>query len=440
MAGVRPAVLDSAMRLGVSAAVVATVAIVGISLVVWGGRGFPELPMSFVRGPLGVIELALLALVYTLVGAFMVGRVPRFLVGGSLVLIGIGVALHLPANLLVDQARAAFQPVAPPLLLFVWALSSLVVPMASALIALLVMVLPDGRLPSRRWRLVVVSTVTGLILLALGSALTPSGLIWFPTLPNPLPIPSSMGSVATVGRVAGVGLLALGLLLAALCLVGRYWAGDRELRLQLRWVLAGCLLWAIALAALLLSRYLLPVTDAYGTAFVHVAAFASLAVPIAILLATIRYHLFGAEVFVSRTLVYLPLMAICAGVYAAGVALSQRLFVEATGNTSDVAIVLATLLAAGAFMPVRRWLETMVDRHVTTGSVAQPSGARVDVGVEQAALAEQAAVLTARLADIERRLAEIRSTAPLDRGAEVGEPGVGGSGWPAGRRARSVGD
>jgi hypothetical protein len=425
------------MRVGVTAAVVVTVAIVGISLVVWGGRGFPELPMSFLRGPLGVIEIATIAVVYALIGAFMVGRVPRFLVGGSLVLIGLGVALHLPASLLVDQAKAAFQPVAQPLLLFVWALTSLVVPLAAALIAFLVMVLPDGRLPSRRWSLVVVATVAGFILLSLGSALSPSGLIWFPTLPNPLAIPSSMGPVALVGRVMGVGLLAIGLALAALCLVGRYWAGDQEMRLQLRWVLAGAVLWAITLAALLFSRYLLGVADAHGTALVHIAVFGSLAVPVTILLATIRYHLFGAEVIVTRTLVYLPLMAICAGIYAAGVALSQRLFVEATGNTSDVAIVLATLLAAGAFMPVRRWLETMVDRHTT--SVGHEPLAAGDATAE-AVLAEQAAALTARLADIEQRLTEIRSTAPIDRGAEVGEPGVGGSGWPAGRRASSVGD
>jgi hypothetical protein len=432
--------VDRAARVAATAAVVLTVSVVGSCLVVWGGRGFPELPLSFVRGPLGIVEIALISLVYALSGAFMIGRVPSLLIGSSLIVIGLGVALHLPASLLVDQAIATFRPVAQPLLLFAWALTSILVPLAAALIAMLVMVLPDGRLPSRRWRPVVGITVVGSILLALGTALTPSGLTWFPTLPNPLSLPSSFGSTAMASRIVGVGLLAFGLLIAVACLIGRYRGGDALLRVQLRWILGGAALWATSLAALLFSRYLVVLPESQGSVLVHLAAICTIAMPVTIVLATIRHHLFGADVIVGRTLVYVPLMAICAGVYTAGVALSQRLFITATGNTSDVAIVLATLLAAGAFMPVRRWLETLVDRLTSTvvadarpGTPAERSAERA---AEQDALTEQAEVLTARLAEIERRLTEIRSSSVLDHGAAVGEPGVGGAGWQGAGAAR----
>jgi hypothetical protein len=420
--------LDQLMRIGATLAFVATLAMIGSSLVLWGGLGFPGLPVSFVRGPLGVIEIAVIALVFSSIGAFLVGRVPGFLVGWSLIIIGIGTGLHLPVGLLVDQAIRTFHPVSQPLLLSAWALTSTLVPMAAMLIAMLVMILPDGRLRSRRWRLVVVTAVAGFVLLTLGTALDPRGLVWFPTLPNPLAVPPSAGPVATVTRVVGVGLLGLALGLAAMCLVGRYRGGNDELRRQLRWVLFGGVLWAVSLTALLFSRYLIGPSDADGTLLVHIAAIGTLAVPITILIATVRHHLFGADVILTRTLVYLPLLAICSGIYAAGVALSQRLFVALTGNTSDVAIILATLLAAGAIMPVRRWLEMLVDRAMTAAQASRASHPG-DAETERQELTAQADQLAGRLAEIETRLASITVPRTRDDTMDVGEPGVGRYGW-----------
>lgn len=416
---------EKAAQVAATIVFLATLVVVGTSLVVWGGLGFPKFPMSFVRGPLGVIEIATIALVYTGVGAFLVGRIPGVIVGWSLIVLGVGVALHLPDSLLVSQAIRTFHPIPEGLLVFTWALTSSLVPLAAATITVLIMVLPDGRLPSRRWRMVTAATISGFLLLTLGSALAPSGLIWFPTLPNPLAMPITAAPLAASLRVAGVGMLAVGLGLAMTCLVRRYRSGDAELRRLLRWILVGCALWAVSLAGMLFSRYLVGVSDEQGTVFVHIAAIGTLAVPITILIATVRYHMFGAQVILSRTLVYIPLLAICSGIYSAGVALSQRLFVALTGNSSDLAIIFATLLAAGAIMPLRRWLETIVDRIMAPAS-PQPA---LDIETEHRGLTEQAMVLSSRLAEVETRLAKLDATAQRDVSLEAGEPGVGRPGW-----------
>ena len=195
---------DLVVQVVATSVFVATLLVIGTSLAVWGGLGFPRMPMSFVRGPLGVLEISAIALVYTSIGAFMLGRVPGYVVGWSLIAIGVGVALHLPVNIMVGQATQVFHPVPYALLLFTWGLTSLLVPMAAAAIAMIVMVLPDGRLPSSRWRLVMAATLSGFVLLTIGSALTPSGLIWFPTLPNPVPVPKTADAIAT--RILGAWL------------------------------------------------------------------------------------------------------------------------------------------------------------------------------------------------------------------------------------------
>jgi hypothetical protein len=68
--------------------------------------------------------------------------------------------------------------------------------------------------------------------------------------------------------------------------------------------------------------------------------------------------------------VYIPLTAILAGLYAASVSLFQRVFVATTGDTSDAAIVVTTLILASAFTPVRKSLEGLADRYLKPETAA----------------------------------------------------------------------
>ena len=408
---------------------VLVVVTIGVTLLVWGGRGFPELPMSFMRSPASFVLLAVIGLTFTLVGAFLSTHLPTHVVGLLLVLAGAGVALHMPASLVVAETVASFRPIPPGLLVAIWILTSAFVPLVLSVIAFLLMLLPDGRFESRRWRYGAAVTLVGFHVLMTATALEPSGLLWFPTLPNPLAVPASAGPAVAMVRLAGVALLVVGLALAAWAMVCRYRHVDAAMRQQLRWIAVGAVIWASTLAPFLIVRYVVGASEDVGSIVVLVAAAGTLAIPASIFVATSRYHLFGVDAILGRTLVYVPLMAICGGLYAAGLALAQRLFVTFTGNTSDVAIIVATLLAAAAITPVRRVLEAAVDRLVasargTPQHAADPEAEVQLLEAEYQRLSVDHDALTTRMLDVERRLAAIEPP-PRDQAREVGEPGVG---------------
>ena len=94
-------------------------------------------------------------------------------------------------------------------------------------------------------------------------------------------------------------------------------------------------------------------------------------------MAITRYRLYNIDSLINRALVYIPLTGILAGVYTAGVVLFQRIFVAVTGNTSDAAIVLATLVLASVFTPVKNSLQTFVDKRFKPTAKAEPAPAQV---------------------------------------------------------------
>jgi hypothetical protein len=86
--------------------------------------------------------------------------------------------------------------------------------------------------------------------------------------------------------------------------------------------------------------------------------------PAAVAAAIFRYRLFEVDTLVNRAVVYAFLTAILAGVFTAAIGLSQRLFVEFTGERSDAAVVITTLIVAAAFTPLKGWLQGLVDRRL----------------------------------------------------------------------------
>jgi hypothetical protein len=84
--------------------------------------------------------------------------------------------------------------------------------------------------------------------------------------------------------------------------------------------------------------------------------------PIATLIAITRYRLYEIDRIVNRALVYGSLTAILAGIFTAGIALAQRIFVNMTGERSDAAIIVTTLVVATLYAPLRKRLEAIVDR------------------------------------------------------------------------------
>jgi hypothetical protein len=85
-------------------------------------------------------------------------------------------------------------------------------------------------------------------------------------------------------------------------------------------------------------------------------------IPIATGLAIFRYRLYEIDRLVNRTLVYAALTGVLVAVYVGGVVLLQTLFRSRTGGEPTLAVVASTLAIAALFNPLRRGIQTFIDR------------------------------------------------------------------------------
>jgi hypothetical protein len=85
-------------------------------------------------------------------------------------------------------------------------------------------------------------------------------------------------------------------------------------------------------------------------------------IPLSIGVAVLRSHLFDIDVLINRTLVYGSLTATLLALYFGGIVLLQRLFVVLTGERYTLAVVASTLVIAALFNPLRRRIQTFIDR------------------------------------------------------------------------------
>jgi hypothetical protein len=232
-------------------------------------------------------------------------------------------------------------------------------PGAALAFTFLPLLFPNGRLPSPRWRPVAWIAIADIALLILAIGFTPTGL--FSTRPNPIVlVPAGVPSDAVL---AGASVFtALSGTLCAGALLWRYRRADAVTCQQLKWVAGAVALFAIGLVV----SILVPPIDTFALLLP--------VIPLAVGIAVLRYRLYDIDVLIGRALVYVPLTAILAGLYAASVALFQRLFTAITGQTSDAAIVLTTLILAAVFTPARKALENAVERRFKP-SLASPEAA-----------------------------------------------------------------
>jgi hypothetical protein len=84
--------------------------------------------------------------------------------------------------------------------------------------------------------------------------------------------------------------------------------------------------------------------------------------PFSISVAVLRSHLFDIDVLINRTLVYGSLTAMLKGLYFGGIVVLQRLFVVLNGEKSTLAVVVSTLAIAALFNPLRRRIQSFIDR------------------------------------------------------------------------------
>jgi hypothetical protein len=276
---------------------------------------------------------------YATVGALVVARRPGNPVGWLCLALGALVALEDVVWQLPSQY------VTPALETTLGILGTLMIPPLPLM--LLLLVFPDGRLPSRRWQFVV--------WLALGA--------------------TGLGSLAVVlgpttyaGRVTQnvawpVSLLAL---LATVISLFFRWRGSGGVeRQQLKWLAYTGVSIAVALLGGIASGYVWG-EYSYPTVLILSVAIAGLTIgiPIAIAMAMLRHHLYDIDVVINRTLVYGALTAALVAIYFGGVTATQALFRTLTGHEEQpqLAIVISTLVIAALFMPLRRRIQGFIDR------------------------------------------------------------------------------
>jgi hypothetical protein len=149
--------------------------------------------------------------------------------------------------------------------------------------------------------------------------------------------------------------------------VYRYrWVSDPVERQQTKWVVFGVAVALVGVATLLiLAGFVLslksmgPLAAMVGETFVY--GFVTL-IPLSIGVAILRSGLYEIDIIINRALVYGPLSAILALIYVGGVVGMQAVFRALTGQESTLAVVASTLAIAALFNPLRRRVQSFVDR------------------------------------------------------------------------------
>jgi hypothetical protein len=249
-----------------------------------------------------------------------------------------------------------------------WLSSSLWMLQIGLLTTFALLLFPTGRLPGPRWRAVAWLAAVGMLAALAGSALMPGDLDEFTAaaVPNPLGL---SGIQPLLVALVVLGLVAMGsaALASAASLFLRLRRSQGVERQQMKWFAFAA---SLAAGAVVITMLGYSVSSETGESVAVVTVIAFFGLPIAGGIAILRYRLYDIDILINRTLVYVSLTAILAGLYAAAIPLFRFLFEGLSGGSSEATIVLTTLVLAAVFTPVKSFLQSVVDRYF--GRVPEP--------------------------------------------------------------------
>ncbi|HEX5699838.1 MAG TPA: hypothetical protein VFX77_04270 [Rubrobacter sp.] len=313
------------------------------------------------RGALSELLIYVPFLAFPIVGALIASRHPKNPVGW----ICLAVGLFWMLIILGDSI-----PGSGPYPVTIDALTQATwIPPVGLLGIYLILLFPDGKLPSRRWRPLAWLSGVVMVLASLGITFSPGPLEGHPGVRNPFGLEGAPSWVVTAGIVILL-LLPLCMLASALSLVLRYRRSKGEEREQIKWIaFAASVVVIVYLIAMVGSLFFPLGWGSAGTplwlGLLQQAALASFtAVPIAVGFAVLKYRLYDIDVVINRTLVYGSLTVLLALLYFGGVTATQALFQTLTGQERlpQLVIVASTLIIAALFNPLRRRIQSFIDR------------------------------------------------------------------------------
>ena len=318
--------------------------------------------------PVAVLLLYLPFLAFPIVGALIASGRPRNPIGWILLADGLLWMLVSVTDFYGVYGLALPGSVPFPLVMaglnnWLW------VPAVGLFGTYLLLLFPDGRLPSRRWRLLAWLSGAVIVLASMGVMLAPGPLQELGGVHNPF----GVEGVPWVGDAGTAVLLMLPLcmLASASSLVIRYRGSGGEVREQIKWIAFAASVVVIVYLLAVVTSFVVPSVTWFAEAsplwlnILEYAALVSLTVvPIAVGFAVSKYRLYDIDVVVNRTLVYGSLTALLALVYLGGVTAAQAIFRTLTDQQEQpqLAIVISTLIIAALFNPLRRRIQSFIDR------------------------------------------------------------------------------
>ena len=305
--------------------------------------------------------VALVVLTYALIGALIVSHSRARLIGWMF----CGAALSFGFSSFAGQYAIQSLVVAPGTLPFGQAMAWFGfwtdMPGIAVIALFLPLLFPDGRLPSTRWKPVAYFAAASVVVAVVITMLAPATYAdaGYPSIRNPVGLDGYAALFDRLGLLLQPLLLVL-LVVSTVALFDRVRRGGAEERQQIKWfAFAG----AVVLASFVLQAGTRLAPELAGAADL-LAILGLSAIPAAVGVAILRYRLYDIDLIINRTLVYVLLTAVLAGVYTAVVALFQRMFVALSGQGSDLAIVMTLFVLATVFTPIKNTLQERVDRRI----------------------------------------------------------------------------
>jgi hypothetical protein len=312
----------------------------------------------------GVDAFALASFSFPVVGALIASRQPRNALGWILLAVGVGLALGAMLEIYTwyglevhpgslprpDVALALSEPM--------W------VPFIGLMGTFLILLFPDGRLPSPRWKPWAWLCVIAMVLSFIGILVQPGSFAesGYPEVRNPLGIEGMRPFIGFA--LLAIPLIPISIVGCAVGMIRRFRSSRGQERLQLKWLAAAA--GVVAATYLVLMALSLPgLVGREPPAWVEVAdnigIYAFVLLPLAVAVAIFRYRLYDIDLIINRTLVYGALTAALSVAYLFTVTVLQGLFRPFAGR-SDLAVAGSTLVVAALFRPGRARTQAFIDR------------------------------------------------------------------------------
>jgi hypothetical protein len=300
----------------------------------------------------GNAAVVVVAVSFAAVGLVVAWHRQRNPIGWLMLVVGTGFMLYLESGLyLIISNRLGHRLPLAPVVLF-W--NQVSQPLLG-LLPLTILLFPDGKVPSRRWR----RLLYGYFAVGLADMIALAQMSVYMVTHHRTQVDGN-GHPIFVSHVVQiielpVALVFFAMWVLAVCYQVVSWrravgAG----RQQLNWLMAGSAVCLIAFVAATPTSSLHGFWEVVsGVLYVGIAA-----LPAGMGVAILKYRLYEINRIISRTLAYTIVTGLLVGVYAGLVLLATR----ELSVSSPVAVAVATLAAAALFSPLRRRVQLRVDR------------------------------------------------------------------------------